>query len=78
MMYLIILSVWEGRSICWILIYTLRILGEEPVDVAVADLVVVVVVVVVAVVVHVVLVVLHVMDRLVLGWVALVMLEALE
>jgi hypothetical protein len=75
MMHLIILSVWEGRSICWILIYTLRILGEEPVDVAVADLVVVVVV---AVAVHVVLVVLHVMDRLVLGWVALVMLEALE
>jgi hypothetical protein len=71
MMHLIILSVWEDRSICWILIYTLPILVGEPVGVAVVDLVEV------AVVVHVVLVVLHVMELLVLGWVALVMLKAL-
>jgi hypothetical protein len=72
MMYQIILSVWEDRSICWILIYTLLILVVEHVDVDVVDLVEV------AVVVHVVLVVLRVMVLLGLGWVALVMLGALE
>jgi hypothetical protein len=72
MMHPIILSVWEGRSICWILIYTLPILVGELVGVAVVDLVEV------AVVVHVVLVVLHVMELQVLGWVAPVMLEVLE
>lgn len=71
MMYQIILSAWEDRSICWILIYTLLILVVEHVDVVVVDLVEV------AVVAH-VLVVLRVMVLLGLGWVALVMLEALE
>jgi hypothetical protein len=72
MMHQIILSVLEDRNICWILIYTSLILVVEHVAVAVVDLVEV------AAVVRVVLVAPHVMVLLGLGWVALVMLEALE
>jgi hypothetical protein len=72
MMHQIILSVLEDRNICWILIYTLLILAVEHVAGVVVDLVEV------AAVVHVVLVALHVMVLLGLGWVAPVMLEALE
>jgi hypothetical protein len=72
MMHQIILSVLEDRNICWILIYISLILVAEHVAVVAADLVEV------AAVVCVVLVALHVMVLLGLGWVALVMLEALE
>jgi hypothetical protein len=72
MMHQSILSVLEDRNICWILIYILLTLVAEHVDVFVVDLVEV------DVVVHVALVALRVVVLLGLGWVALVMVEALE